>query len=500
MEKDTDQKQKVIKEEIDDKGHDHKDFMTFLSKKKKGGDDLKNWKIEEIKAAITEYQSSHLKKEEKTDKNKKQPEDIQSEIERLKVSDAGIDEKVPKTVEIKCKKLEKSKLNDKEIVVKIQNPQSVESGFLSSNYVYYEVETALFKWLVKRRYSDFEWLRLTLGKYHPGYVLPPLPSKKMGSRRFEDDFIHKRMHFLQKFIDAVVANEVFKATEPLTAFLSMVDRNQFEAKMKEISSLQHSPFIEESKTFNGNLFISPEEDTNNLYFENVASYFRIQTKLYQSLNGNIKRFYNSINAAGKCLEGVQKDFETLTLLNTKVMMKDQITKSFEELGEFIKNWRRILLNQNEMVKSHLKDFFKLMRMEGTSYAELVKRREEVKTKYVDENCKLTTKKEKLWAQLDVTKWEIVDEFGKVDREMLTKDKAYAQSKMCTRETVVVENWQKQLSYYNRMCIEGLKELVKNNCKKFMDNMKEFSDEFYPSLTDCLTVFSSLSMFVASYSM
>ena len=54
-------------------------------------------------------------------------------------------------------------------------------------------------------------------------------------------------------------------------------------------------------------------------------------------------------------------------------------------------------------------------MEGTSYEELIKNREEVKAKYVNEKVRLTNKKEKLWAAGDQTKWEIVDEFNKVDK-------------------------------------------------------------------------------------
>ena len=133
-------------------------------------------------------------------------------------------------IKIKCKILEKSDLNDKQIKVVIKNPKPVVTNFLSSNHVQYEVETKQMNWLVKRRYSDFEWLRQVLSKFNPGHLVPPLPSKKIGPRRFELDFIAKRMKFLQKFIDAVMENEIFKASEPLKAFLSMTDKTNFQQK------------------------------------------------------------------------------------------------------------------------------------------------------------------------------------------------------------------------------------------------------------------------------
>ena len=206
------------------------------------------------------------------------------------------------------------------------------------------------------------------------------------------------MMFLQKFMDAVLLSDYFKASEPLIAFLSMLDRSQFEAKMKEFSSYSPSPYIEEFKTFSGTVTISSgEEDENEKYFTNINNYFRIQSQLFERLNFNLKGFYNNLAATCSCLEDIQTDFETLHLLNTRVLMKEQITKSFEELGVFIKNWKRILYKQNEIIKVHLKDFFKFIKMEGTSYEELIRGREEAKNKYVAEKIKLTAKKEKLWA-------------------------------------------------------------------------------------------------------
>ena len=73
-------------------------------------------------------------------------------------------------------------------------------------------------WTVHRRYSDFIWLRNILCKIFIGQVVPPIPNKKTGGRRFEEDFIEKRMKFLNKFISAVLENEVFKTIESFIAF------------------------------------------------------------------------------------------------------------------------------------------------------------------------------------------------------------------------------------------------------------------------------------------
>lgn len=510
MEGDIEQKQNLLKEEILDKQYDQEKFIQFCVSKKSGGDDLSQWTYSELQEIIEEFKKANSSEETNGPSENQNPseessskkegenfnEDVQKNIAETKTK---IEDKKTTNITIPCRKLEKTELNDKPIQVVVKNFKIVEGKLLMQNYVNYEVETAAMQWIVRRRYSDFEWLRIVLAKFNPGQVVPPLPNKKIGNRRFEEDFLEKRMKFLQKFIDAVMINENFKASEPLTAFLCMTDRNQFEAKMKELSSYQPSPYIEEMKTFTGNVVIaSGEEDENEKYFTNISNYFRIQGQLFERLNFNLKSFYNNITQACTSLEDIQKDFETLHLLNTRVLMKEQITKSFEELGIFVKNWKRILFKQNEIVKVHIKDFFKFIRMEGTSYEELIKRREDAKLKYVSEKTRLAAKKEKLWQTNDPTKFEIIDEFNKVDKTLLTRDKNYALSKMCTKETQILDNLKKQLGFANKTNIEELKNMIKINCGKYMTNMKGFTELFYPSLTDSLNIYSSLMIFVATY--
>ena len=491
-------KQEIIKAEILDKNYDKDKFLSFILSKKEHGDDLSKWTLLELNNAIVEFTEGEKgvsKKEEAKpqESSDKMTQDINVDIEKLKICKTKEEEKVYEK-EIICKKLEKTVLNDKDIVVILRNPKASDTTFLQSTFITYEVLTESQQWLVRRRFSDFEWLRTILVKCFPRMVVPPLPGKKIGNRRFEEDFIQKRMMFLQKFINAVLENESFKTSEALIAFLSMIDRGQFDSKMKEMTTFQPSPYAEDLKTLTGKLTVVDDEE-NEKYFVNITNYFRLQGQLFDRLNYNMKNFYENISAACLNLEEVQKDFETLHLLNTKVLMKEEITKTYEELGIFFKNWKRIIFNQNELIKSHVKDFFKYIKMEGLAYTELIQSRDIIKGKYKVEYDRVTAKKEKLWATMDLGKWEIIDEFNKVDRVLLLKDKTYAMQKMCTRDTQSLENIHKQLGYANKMNMEELKKLIAINSKRFTDNMKTFSENFYPTLNDGITVWTTLTSYI-----
>ena len=166
----------------------------------------------------------------------------------------------PTTIKIKCKLLPPSILsNSYPISVTIKNPKPIQSSnFFQNNYVEYEIETITNNnnIIVKRRYSDFEWLRNALIKNNPGLMIPPLPNKKMGSRRFELSFIEKRMKFLQNFIDNIINNKTFLANESLVCFLTETNKEKFLFKMKELNNYVPSSFVEDLKTLSGYVLIN----------------------------------------------------------------------------------------------------------------------------------------------------------------------------------------------------------------------------------------------------
>ena len=175
-------------------------------------------------------------------------------------------------------------------------------------------------------------------------------------------------------------------------------------------------------------------------------------------------------------------------------MKEEITKTYDIFGLFFKNWKRILFNQNEILKCNVKDFFKYISMESNSFDELIEGRENIKNLYLNEHNRLTAKKEKLWENSDITKFEIIDEYNSLDNLLLLRDKNYAFSKMCTRETQMENNLHKQFNYTNWMTNEELAKLINKNCEKFIDNVKSFCDKIYPTLNDSLNVWSEIASF------
>jgi tetrahydromethanopterin S-methyltransferase subunit A len=491
-------KQSLLQTEIIEKNYDKTAFINFCLSKKENGDDLNNWTLDELTEIVREFVNSQTQSQADTGtgevKQDGQQEIKKEDIEKMEKFNAEESKNFKERV-IECRKLDKTQLNDNKLVITVRNPKEMEGGVFGKNYVLYEVQTDPFGWVVLRRFSDFDTLRKLIGKHFPSFYVPPLPNKKMGNRRFDDDFIAKRMKFLNLFINNLVQSETFKSSELLVAFLSYQDRGKFESKVKEYSTQQPSAYVEEYKTLDGKVTISHDEG-NEKYFTNISKYFRLQGQILERLNFSLKMFFNNMNQVAESLQDVQKNFEIMHVLNTRVLMKQTITKSYEEMSCFFKNYRKILIKQNEMVKNHMKDFFKYINLEGKAYTELIERREELKAKYTAENQKLTAKKEKLYATGDISKFDLGDGRG-VDKDRALHDKPYAFEHMCKADTSNLQKIYNQLGYANKMNMRELKKMIKEYCVRYVDNVKKFDEEFYPSINDLVGTWSNMETFVMS---
>ena len=505
--KDLAMKKELLQREIVNGYYNKDQFIDYCVALKPYGDDLSQWSYEELKSAVNSFISYHQQedlkeKEEQQIKNENQTQrnqmenqinQINNNINLYNNNNNVINKNFSKKYILNCRKIEKSPLNDKKVSVVIKNPKAVETSIFKSNYISYEVLTINTQWLVSRRYSDFDWLRQTLKKIHPGLYCPPLPGKKLGSRRFENDFVVKRMTYLNKFLNDIVENEIFKASEVLISFLSINDREQFELKKKIFDSIKAPERVEDFYTLDGKINLL-EDDYNEMHYTNIQNYIKLQTQLFDRMNYNLKNYISNIASACNNLEDIQKDFEMLTQLNKIVLMKEEITKTYEELTIFFKNWKRIIYNQNDLINNNIRYFFKYICMENNAFNELIQDRLEKKEEYSKEMNKLIKKKEDLWNEKDINKWNITN-FDNIDRFLLIKDKDYAFSKMYTIETQNLNNLHNKLNYINYTNNEQLKLIIKIDKERFIDNIKLFAKEFYVTLNDSLNTWSEIGSFV-----
>ena len=118
--------------------------------------------------------------------------------------------------------------------VAVSEPQTTKT--MMKSFVTYQVFTKPLGHVVRRRYSDFQWLRNTLSQRYSGMLIAPLPPRgadSLGtaadsSTKEDSKFVQRRMRTLSKFMDEVVSNPFLRGDEALLSFLSVQVDKEFE--------------------------------------------------------------------------------------------------------------------------------------------------------------------------------------------------------------------------------------------------------------------------------
>ena len=401
--------------------------------------------------------------------------------------------------EINCQILQKSKLSDiEDIKAIISNPRKINDSLLKNNYILYDITTPKMNWYVNRRYSDFIWLRDILISMFPTILIPQLPKKKIGNRRFEEDFIQKRIKGLQNFLDEILKNEIIKTAEPLISFLSLTERNFFEQQMKIINPKNiNADSILNIKTFNGKTQIADMENellnniSNKNYFNSVENFFNSPKDEINEIKNNLNEYSSLMLKASNHLEKIELGFNRLNQYYNKANLAKDICNVFEQYQIFCKNWKRIHINQTTIIKNKLKEYFKFIKNKGESLIELIKKQNEVQNEYDKIKENLNNKKENLWKKMDISKWEM-NQMAQIDSALLFRDKNYAFSKMCFQETTLVNNKGDLLGFYYLNNILNIKKVIDNIEKYSVENLVNFSKEIEPTVTDVVNVWSNLA--------
>ncbi|XP_049908538.1 sorting nexin-30 isoform X2 [Epinephelus moara] len=122
----------------------------------------------------------------------------------------------------------------RDLFVTVDDPKKHVSTM--ETYITYRVSTKttrvefdLPEYCVRRRYQDFDWLRIKLEDSQPTHLIPPLPEKfvmKGVVDRFSEEFVETRMKALDKFLKRVADHPVLSFNPHLNAFLTAKDLNK----------------------------------------------------------------------------------------------------------------------------------------------------------------------------------------------------------------------------------------------------------------------------------
>lgn len=149
--------------------------------------------------------------------------------------------------------------------IRIANAERIADG--GSYYIAYHIHFARND--VRRRYSEFESLRLALSRLYPTVLVPPIPEKhsiaqyatKQTRAKEDSHIIEKRKRMLQSFLNRIVSHPILASEHVFHRFLER-DTNWSEVlNSPPLSTLPKNPLAASTININGSDPTSPTSST-----------------------------------------------------------------------------------------------------------------------------------------------------------------------------------------------------------------------------------------------
>ena len=503
----TEEKQNYLRDNILDKGYDVNDFITYLiDKKGEGGDDIANWSMPDLKAIVNEY-IAYKEKEKKENKiednaeNKIEPlqdedkniipekneasentDKIQNEIQQSKTNYGVTDLK-----EIECQKLELNTLGKTEnLSVTIVGSENVEGKLFAKSYTLYIVKTSPLNLRVKRRFSDFEWLRQLLANCYSYCSIPGIPRKNPIGDKFSEAFIRKRARTFEKFLSYLILHPVLKNLKVVYEFLSIEKDSDFQKMKKSYEKSKLPAKVSDYVTMDGiaNIEITPKKDKQLKKIKEVAHFNELGLKKIKS---NMRSLKDDLLNAQVKLKEISINCGIMRKKAIEYYEDENVVQTYEELSSMFQNLSVNVAKLNFYIFVNLREYLKYVSKNYHSLRELIHIGEHLKDKYYNSYKSLINKKEDYFKKVEVTKWDFPPN-EQIDKFTIIKDKNLALEKMLYKETLGVIAIKEKYGFYLNKVLYEHERMKKMNSVFHVRYINNILEKFQKIASSLLTGF------------
>ena len=497
MEDELEKKQTFLRANILEKGYDAEEFMNFLQTKKgEFGLDLNNWNISELKIAVQEFISSlekdnlllnpqNINKEEEVNKNLNNDNNNNlenNENNNKEEIDQEENQNTNKSVEdiIECQKVTPNEfLLSNEVDIKLSFPQKIEGGLFTKSYVTYLMQTTPLDFKLRKRYSDFEWLRNILSLIYINCVIPPL-CKKNYTDRFSEVLIAKRTRSIEKFMKGILIHPLIRNDEIFYNFISTESEAEFEKKKKIYNKIQSPSSLINVKSLSGEINVSVSNE-KEIYFQNIKNNADFNINTLQKITKGYKALMNQMDQISDKMKEISQYWKEIYNANLQYYEKPNTVESYNILSKIMQDWSETNKRQKILINEYIREYFRYIKNEFVSLKDLAQKVDNNKSIYNKAFDKLNSSKENLFKQ-DISSWGL-SSYDMDDKIKLVNNKELAFSKMLPRDTKRVDVLRKNYGFYLNSIISEYERIKDLNNKRHKTWITTFIKNLIEAFTD-----------------
>ena len=435
-------KKELFQQEILNKQYNVDEFTEYIKQNTGMGEiNFSNWSLEDMRNIIKNFQDlKEVPENENTEKKEKT-------LEQMGYKDGeAISTKKANNVKLK-------NLNQDTFITGFEK----ENGIFTTNYLF-KIEIYNFNTIVKRNFNDFVWLKKTLEKFYPNTFIPPLP-KMPFFKSYTDDFINKKMRYLNKFLTSLSHNILILSSD---IFYSFLTSEKIEKLKEDYSAIEEPSSYKKLYTVEGILNITTGKEKDDLA-KKILKNIKKRDIYFKKLNTNLKDLINEFDVVCKKMKTVSKDFKNMA----KVFDDNQtISNTFINYEKIIQTWSSFYSKLKISFNNDFKEFFKFFHEYSNSYIKYYDDYNIAKYKFASnyvyyENINFIGKKElkelnKLRKNYGFTINRLIDEYKQMNNIMV--------SNMKNQITKLEESYLEfnEITNCLNLLKEGINENPKNN--------------------------------------
>ena len=430
-------KKELFQQEILNKQYNVDEFTEYIKQNTGMGEiNFSNWSLEDMRNIIKNFQDlKEVPENENTEKKEKT-------LEQMGYKDGeAISTKKANNVKLK-------NLNQDTFITGFEK----ENGIFTTNYLF-KIEIYNFNTIVKRNFNDFVWLKKTLEKFYPNTFKMPF------FKSYTDDFINKKMRYLNKFLTSLSHNILILSSD---IFYSFLTSEKIEKLKEDYSATEEPSSYKKLYTVEGILNITTGKEKDDLA-KKILKNIKKRDIYFKKLNTNLKDLINEFDVVCKKMKTVSKDFKNMA----KVFDDNQtISKTFINYEKIIQTWSSFYSKLKISFNNDFKEFFKFFHEYSNSYIKYYDDYNIAKYKFASnyvyyENINFIGKKElkelnKLRKNYGFTINRLIDEYKQMNNIMV--------SNMKNQITKLEESYLEfnEITNCLNLLKEGINENPKNN--------------------------------------
>ena len=561
------EKQSYQRNNIIEANEDTEAFVNFISSKRNNGSDVDNWSLKSLKKIVKTYkkmsasqrdpgqkpgknsdssdscgEDSDNNKEENPPENKPRVSGIPQGNEEDRKLEEEEEQSMRKSQGIKAGQMKKYtenyiskttfnnyqntfkstskdkpsdllELKDQKIVV--QDPKQVKPGMFHSTYIEYTIVTTPQNWEVKRRFSDFYWLRNILVQEFPFSYIPPMAKKNM-NKNFESAWLNRRMAFMQCFMNSLTEQPELRSSPHLQAFLKVQDPKHFntikddQSKImspqtnfrteysKKIMDDKNSLRLQDLRSLSGNQDSKITEDYTSFsshlwnYISQTHPHYLRAKELSKKQLVDQDSICNTIWKISDCTANLHRANEKFNEASPLGSFKPMATVYLDVTNTFT-TWGNLISKQVKIMQEYLVRPLKYARHEQFAFRDQLQLRNNLGSDYLKLYKNLEVKKDKLIEKGQVRDWGLEPELLSLySFEELQKDNILAKRQILPKEQKCLKNMQNLFGYFNTKIVQEWENFINSKSRRIISNFVELSREAGELMSNEIYLFSSQS--------